>query len=263
MIIDFHAHFGDTGVWLRGPDQAVAWMDRWGLDRAVLVGGLWREDGADDWRGGSTFDCRRGNEETAKALRKYPDRFLGFVWANANRPEVLDDIRRYVEQHGFRGVKFAAYLNHFPVYSEPVFRICELAREYRLIVASHTDHGYYSNPLHLAALASDFPDLNFVMIHMGWYQQAAIRQCIEAARSRPNLFLGTESMPYPRMIRLAVTELGPERVLFGSDAGGEINRPGGGNDIRYELGKVKAARLTPHEERLVMGENAARLLGLS
>jgi len=59
-------------------------------------------------------------------------------------------------------------------------------------------------------------------------------------------------MPYPAKIREAVERIGAERVLYASD--GPACSP------RLEVEKVRLAELEPDDERLVLGENAARLL---
>ena len=59
-------------------------------------------------------------------------------------------------------------------------------------------------------------------------------------------------MPYPAKIREAVERVGAERVLYASD--GPACSP------RLEVEKVRLAGLEPDDERLVLGENAARLL---
>jgi hypothetical protein len=59
-------------------------------------------------------------------------------------------------------------------------------------------------------------------------------------------------MPYPAKIREAVERLGPDRVLYASD--GPACSP------RIEVEKVRLAGLDVDAERLVLGENAARML---
>ena len=60
-------------------------------------------------------------------------------------------------------------------------------------------------------------------------------------------------MPRPWLIKRAVEEIGPDRVIFGSD--------GPGCDPRLELFKVKHAGLTALELDQVLGGTCARLIG--
>ena len=79
-----------------------------------------------------------------------------------------------------------------------------------------------------------------------------VDEAIEAAERRPNLVLETSAMPYPAKIAEAVARVGAERVLYASD--GPACSP------RIEVEKVRLAGLDAGVERLVLGENAARLL---
>jgi predicted TIM-barrel fold metal-dependent hydrolase len=59
-------------------------------------------------------------------------------------------------------------------------------------------------------------------------------------------------MPFHGRIRQAVRGIGPDRVLFGSDA--LMVHPG------PEILRIRVAGLTPAEERLVLRENMLRLI---
>jgi predicted TIM-barrel fold metal-dependent hydrolase len=79
-----------------------------------------------------------------------------------------------------------------------------------------------------------------------------VDEAMEVAERVPNLVLETSAMPYPAKIREAVERLGPERVIYASD--GPVCSP------RIEVEKVRVAGLDPDSERLVLGENALRIL---
>jgi predicted TIM-barrel fold metal-dependent hydrolase len=53
----------------------------------------------------------------------------------------------------------------------------------------------------------------------------------------------------------AVERCGPRKILFGSD--GPWLHPG------LELAKIRALRLPPDQERLILGDNFLRLTGLN
>jgi predicted TIM-barrel fold metal-dependent hydrolase len=66
--------------------------------------------------------------------------------------------------------------------------------------------------------------------------------------------LETSAMPDPWKIAEAVERVGAERVLYASD--------GPGCNPRLEVEKVRMLGLPKDEERQVLGDNAARLLGV-
>jgi predicted TIM-barrel fold metal-dependent hydrolase len=89
------------------------------------------------------------------------------------------------------------------------------------------------------------------MGHMGGYFH--VKDALRVAKRHPNLILETSAMPYPRMIKQAVDELGIERILFASD--------GPGCDPTLEVEKVLRAGLSPEQEELIFRGNIERLLG--
>ena len=124
-----------------------------------------------------------------------------------------------------------------------------VAREFGVPVYFHTGTPIYALPLQLAALARDFPDVSFIMGHSGfadfWYD------ALPAAQDAPNIILEA-SFAMPSMLAQAVEVLGPERLVFGSDAPM--------SDPVLELLKLRQLAL-PGEE-LILGDNMARLLRL-
>ena len=89
--------------------------------------------------------------------------------------------------------------------------------------------------------------------HLGTHGRLLhVDEAIAVAERFPNIVLETSAMPYPAKIAAAVERLGPQRVLYASD--GPACSP------RIEVEKVRLAGLGPVAERLVLGENAERIL---
>ena len=69
-------------------------------------------------------------------------------------------------------------------------------------------------------IAANYPQINFIMAHLGvfasrnWTEHIA---AIDIARRYPNVYLETSSVVFFRFLEMAVKELGPERVIFGTD----------------------------------------------
>jgi len=74
------------------------------------------------------------------------------------------------------------------------------------------------------------------------------------AAAFPSTHLETSGMTSPAMLRRAVSEVGADRILFGSDY--LFWHP------VVERARVENAGLDQTSTRLIMGENAARLLDL-
>ena len=130
------------------------------------------------------------------------------------------------------------------------YELMRLARELGLVVNIHSG-SEISHPLGIGALCRRFPDVTVLMDHMGYREW--VSDAIEAARDNPNLYLGTTIASFePSVIERAIKELGPTRVVYGS------NWPNCYSDLAVEA--IRRQRLGAEAEALVLGGNLARLL---
>ena len=106
-----------------------------------------------------------------------------------------------------------------------------------------------STPLDLAALAKRHPDVPIICGHTGGDWERGIR----AIRDCGNVSIGIAgSDPTNGFVEMAVRELGPERVIYGSDAGGR--------SFASQLSKVQGANIPESAKKLISGENLKRML---
>ena len=105
-----------------------------------------------------------------------------------------------------------------------------------------------SNPADLAALAARHPDASFLRAHVGGDWERGIR-AIRATQNVSAEICGSD--PTAGLVEMAVRELGAERVLYGSDAGGR--------SFASQLAKVESAALPEDVKRLILGGNLRRL----
>jgi len=106
-----------------------------------------------------------------------------------------------------------------------------------------------STPADLVALAARHPDASFISAHTGGDWERGIR----TLRMSQNICAECSgSDPTAGFIEMAVRELGPDRVSYGSDAGGR--------SFASQLAKVYSADLPEATRRLVLGGNLRRLL---
>jgi predicted TIM-barrel fold metal-dependent hydrolase len=91
-----------------------------------------------------------------------------------------------------------------------------------------------------------------VVLVGGHYSQ--LGDCLAALKRWPHLYLETSRLGQFRGIETVVSEVGAERLLFGS---GAPARP-----IQAALNAVLAAQVADHEKRAILANNASRLFGL-
>jgi len=210
-------------------------MDEAGVSRAVVVG-LWPED----------------NENIIGIATSYSSRLTSFIVVDPE-DRASSVIERAVVEGGIRGLG-EIYLKCGPsqlpeVHLRPVL---EAARTHTLPVMIHTGDFSYTAPLLMMDMAHRFPDVIFILAHMG--SIAFVLDAIEIAKMFPNIYLETSGMTSPSMLRRAVAECGPGKILFGSDY--PFWHP------LVEMERIEAADLGVATTRMILGENIACLLDL-
>src|SRR6266536_5389117 len=165
----------------------------------------------------------------------------------------LEEIRRSASEWGMRVLKIMPAIYQVHLTGPLASALMSTARELGLVVNIHSG-SEISHPLAIGALARRFPDVTVLMDHMGYREWTA--DAIEAARDNSNLYLGTTIASFePVTIANAVRELGPERVVYGS------NWPNLYSDLAVEA--IPRQTLGAEAEALVLGGNLARILGIT
>lgn len=243
MIIDGHVHMGSSQCLQIDADAPtlIGIADRVGIDRLFVthVTALF-------------YDMREGNDALGRALSECGDRLMGYATVPNHRlgKAACDEIRRCAELYGVRGVKMYSHPES-PVTEVSSTAILETAADLKLPVLGHF------TPNECDVLMARVPEVSIVMAHMGGqpYAWGNWHMAVEVAGRHPNLYLDTATSQIDRgMLEHAVELLGPERILFGTDM--PLLDPW------VQRAKVEGADLDREAKSLILGGNAARLLGL-
>lgn len=250
MIIDAHVHLHCRAG--ESQTEAVArllrCMDRLGIARACICLGekLVPQPDAEE--------LRRQNEWAASVVRNAPDRFIGFVYASPNHPELSCALIDEFYERGFRGVKLWICQPCDHPGNDP---ICERAAALGLPILQHTWHKATGNlptestTEHLLALAQRHPDVHFIMAHAGGDWERGLR----AVRTQQNIFPDTSGNdPEAGFMEYAVRLLGAHRIIFGSDATGR--------SLASQIAKILDADISEADKGLILGQNLLRLMPL-
>jgi predicted TIM-barrel fold metal-dependent hydrolase len=238
LVIDAHCHAG-PGDGFTGPWDTGAPLARY-LRRCHDAG-----IGATNLLPAFHTDYAVANEAVGRIVASRPGRFFGFAFVHAERDRgrVGALVRRAVHAYGFCGIK--VHRHDARISRE----ICEVARGMGLPVLYDVVGEVHSAEL----LASAYPDVNFVIPHLGSFADdwsAQLTLCGLLAE-RPNVFTDTSGVRRFDLLERAVDRAGPHKVLFGSD--GPWLHPG------LELAKIRLLGLDPEAESLVLGGNFLRL----
>lgn len=196
-----------------------------------------------------------------KPIEHWPERMMGMIQLNANDVRAsLDALDRWLRDGPMVGVYFAgggpgALCCTHPNFLPLVERIAELGgiiMQHTWIVTGGKTNPGMSTPGELVELAKKFPDQDFVCAHAGGNWEKGI----DAVRDQPNVLIETSGFDATAgFIELAVSELGAERILFGSHLPSR--------SLGTELTKVTAAEIEEEEKKKILGENFRRMLGAS
>lgn len=164
-----------------------------------------------------------------------------------------------VDDHGFGGVKLMGVLHRFDVDDERVDPIMEATRERGLVASIHSGKDDCVHPNRIANLAARFPEVPIIMDHLGYPDHT--EDGIRAAEEHPNIYLGTTILRFfddpsaalPLAVAEAVRRVGPERVVWGSNA------PEYGRNPIWCRQAIERLQLGADAERLIFGETLAQL----
>jgi hypothetical protein len=206
-------------------------------------------------------EVRKNNDIVIDAVKKYPDRFIGFFTLNPlYKKESMEEIKRCVDQGliGFKGYTQAKI-------NDPVFYpVIEKLIELKMIVYMHTftqlgmggyrmkyDVGRFPDTTlaeDMVEAAVKYPDAVFHFAHIGgggdWeYQCKMLKQC-------PNIYVDTGgSNNEENMVDFAISQLGEDRIFFGTD-GAYI----------HGVGRILASNATEDQKRKIFYDNYANVL---
>lgn len=158
----------------------------------------------------STIGRAYGMAEAVEMVKKYGDRLGGMWWINPHDPDWQQDEQLAVE-HGFRGIKIHPVLDHYAVEQAALEPIFACAQRHGWPILTHTDSdGTPMSATRYEPLTRAFPDVPLILAHLRM-------EAIPLARRYDNVYLDTTYME-PYIVEVGVAALGPDKILFGSDA---------------------------------------------
>jgi hypothetical protein len=240
-------------------EEAVAMLPRdlHGEDRAAAVAGI---------EATMAERFRAANRWLVDALAPIP-RLTPYVGVDpsALSPEANVEHLRAMADRGARGIKLHPVAQRFQPNDPrmgPVYDVCE---ELGLVVLSHTGSAKggepFAEPRAFAAVLQRHPRLTVVLAHLGG---GSWRQTLGLARAFPAVafdlceiveWTGAPNAPSDEDLARMIKEIGPERVLLGTDF------PWYDLDRTVEL-VMELPVLSTGEKEQILGANAVGLLGL-
>jgi len=270
LVIDFHNCI-DTNpdrISFQTADTLVKRLDKYGFEMSMIMPNPLE----------TLTKIEEPNDLIYEAMKNYPKRFIGFCCVNPFfKDKAVKEIERCFDL-GFKGIgeivpdMYQDSADFATVYKALITLIGKI-RHIDVPILFHVADTPYARPKEIENIISEFPEKTIIMGHMGSMKHM-LDDVISVAKRHENVFLDTAFafldretidldkddpatwVPSPDshlFIRKAISELGPERIIFGSVSFND-------EAMERELKKIEAVKLTGKEKKLIMGENLARIL---
>jgi hypothetical protein len=253
--IDAHVHIGFNEGDL---DKLLDFADRLGIEKMCISRPVTNFSGNEPEGPDIVI---RNNNIIIDAIKKYPDRFTGYLTLNPRYPEEsMEEFRRCVD-NGMTGYKgYTQVKINDPLY----YPFIEKFIEHKMIILMHAftqlgmggyrmkyDIGkdlHSSTPEDFVDISRRYPEAIFQFAHIGgggdWeYQCKALKDC-------PNVYVDTSgSNNEEGMIDFAVQYLGEDRLLFATD-----------NSYYQGVGRILSSTLTESQKQKIFSGNYIKVL---
>lgn len=213
---------------------------------ALKVGGKWMK-----------LEKYPDNNKVLKAYKRYPERFIPFVFINpTGNPRFVDQFEHYVEEENFKGVKILPWSHGFDLCGDflVVAKRCE---QKKIPILIHT--GSTPETGNVELLLKKCPELKIILAHGG---VPFFKRNWQLARKYRNLFLDISG---PFFVSLSVAKkmlkvVGPEKLIFGSDGepGLRLKEKGHGYEERKKL--VESMSISEKEKEMIYRGNLLSIL---
>ena len=251
MIIDAHTHIGSDVY--AGEGRAIETLAA--ADRYVKI---LRDNGVDR---GFTFstsaftqDPQLANDALARARDRHPEVMIpwGTVDPYWEEKKLRQEMRRCIKELGFVGFKFVPWLQGFSMMVSGMDVVAEECIDMNVPFTSHDGSPLYCTALQIVYYARAYPRLRVLSAHGG--TREGWRDIIEPAKELDNYWICL-SGPTQQGIQTLYDELGPDKLLFGSD-GGSMHPAVTANYVR----RIRALRAPAEDIEKILGLNALRFL---
>ena len=257
-------------------DRLLGEMDEAGIDKTVLLA----LDAGIAFRSAATM--RDYNDYVADIVRRHPDRIIGFCGIDPRRgKEAVGELERSADM-GLRGLKLWTLTGFYPD-DERHYPLYEKAIELGFPMLFHTGSGppgtylKFNRPVYVDKVAVDYPEARIIMAHLGhpWVEEA-----IAVVTKNPNVYVDISAWepafkvaPFvllQALVQVKAATGSLRQVLFGTDW--PLFTPI--LSLKEWVDGIRESSMPPplqmmgfkdfseEDKRMILGGNAARMLGL-
>lgn len=246
--IDMHTHLPGRAFGLspRPTRDFLAMLDQAGVSQAVVM-----------TIDGFFFDYVLCNNLLADQVAESDGRLIPFCTVDPRQNDAVTELRRCVEEKGFRGLKLHPWWQGFSPLDTFMMPIAAEAQRLRIPILFHDGTPPFTAPLQIAYLCDVFPDLAVILGHGGgmdlWIEAAA------AVERYENCYVCLSGSTSVAIFDHLIRSLPAHKVMIGTDAGFGADYQA---EFRMEQFRDLASSLLPEHQAAIFWRNGARLLRL-
>jgi uncharacterized protein len=200
-------------------------------------------------------DAVAGNIEAAKVVNETPG-LLQYVVIDPRVPETYRQAEEMLKTPKCVGIKIhpEEHLYHINEFGEPMF---EFFAKHKAVVLTHSGERN-SLPADLVDWANRFPEMKLILAHIGCGWDGDLTHQVRGVQKSKhgNVVADTSSARSitPKLIEWAVSQIGVDKVLFGTDT--PLYQ------TSMQRNRIDFADLTDSQKKAILHENAERFFGL-
>jgi predicted TIM-barrel fold metal-dependent hydrolase len=253
--IDAHDHVGLSGARSSSGalERQIDFADRLGIERLCISRPITEEKGTPE-------EFREFNDLVMRAVKQYPDRFVGFFTLNPiYQKESLEEISRCVDMgmagyKGYTQVKVNSPL-YYPIIEKLIDlkMICFMHAELELGVGGYRmkydikSRPDVTIPEDMVEAAQRYPEAMFQWAHIASGDFEYICKCV---KDYPNIYVDISgSNNEEKQVDLCIEQLGEDRIFFGSDG-----------SYYQAVGKILASNATESQMKKIFFDNYNNIL---
>lgn len=270
MRIDTHVHIGGEKVGFDMTEEKVlAAMKKYNIDFCLVSNGDAVE--VDHEQELIPKEYQVSQEDALRRVisfaRSNPGTIGVGIWAKPLTESVSEELEQLISEN--RDIIYALKLHPFHSKISPVDKrtipYLELASKYKLPVVSHTGTGPEDAPVYVYEAARMFPEIPFVMVHMGLGSDN--KEALELLGKADNLYGDTAWVPMETTLE-AIKRYGSKKMFFGSDMPIDgvdtyFCNPKGERSLYQDYFHVLPEKISKEAYEDLMWRNAAEVFGIS
>lgn len=247
MIIDSHLHFDLKD---KNNDKAIQEL----LHEFNIVGigkSCFMPSFHEDKLYANRDDIIKCTDLACDVLKKYPGLFYHMAPMNPVLPInfLKDFIKKYILEGPVTGIKLSIQMKASDPRLEPFLGFLEendVPLLFHCWYKTIQECRYESDPKDIVCMVEKFPSLRLLVAHVTGCRFRGTQDI----KKYPNVLIDTSAQPEDGFIKYAVDNLGPDRVLFGTDYPVR--------DIATQLARIDSIDIEPGAREKILYKNAIK-----